>query len=306
MNQSTHEILAPPMEAVRPQTAEQGIASEIAVLTKARLTMLVLITTFIGVCMASGERIDWLLLLNTLLGTALVAGSAAVLNQCIEMNVDRLMERTKTRPLPSGRMKLSTALKIGLGMGAAGLVYLALTTNFSATLLAAVTLAIYLLWYTPMKRRSPFCITIGAVAGAIPPVIGWVAAKPSLGAGAWILFGVLFLWQIPHFMAIAWMYHDEYAQAGFVMLRRNDIGGFATAFESLCYTGALAVVTLLPPALKMTSFVYLPGAVLFNAIMFLCAVQFLLRRDRASARRLFFASILYLPCVLGLLVFTRL
>ncbi len=185
-------------------------------LTKARLTMLVLITTFVGVCMAPGERIDWLLLFNTLLGTALVAGSAAVLNQCIEMNVDRLMERTKIRPLPSGRMKLSTALKIGLGMGAAGLAYLALTTNLPATLLAAVTLAIYLLWYTPMKRRSPFCITIGAVAGAIPPVIGWVAVKPSMQAGAWVLFGILFLWQMPHFLAIAWMYHDEYAPGRFL------------------------------------------------------------------------------------------
>lgn len=306
MSESTREILAPPIEVVRPQSAEQGIVSDLSMLTKARLTMLVLITTFVGFCMASGQRIDWLLLLNTLVGTALVAGSAAVLNQLIEMNVDRLMERTKVRPLPSGRMKPAAALRIGLGMGVGGVLYLALTVNPLATALAAATLVIYLFMYTPLKRRTSFCITVGAVAGAIPPVIGWVAAKPSLGAGACILFGVLFLWQIPHFMAIAWMYHDEYAQAGFVMLRRNDIGGFATAFESLCYTGALAVVTLLPPALKMTSFVYLPGAVLFNGIMFLCAVQFLLRRDRASARRLFFASILYLPCVLGLLVFTRL
>lgn len=305
MNQSTQEILAPPIESVRPEPVEQGIVADLMVLTKARLTMLVLVTTFVGFCMASGERIDWLLLFNTLLGTALVAGSAPVFNQFIEMNVDRLMERTRGRPLPTGRMKPATALRIGLAMGTSGLLYLALTTNLFATALAAATLGIYLFMYTPMKRRTSFCIMVGAVSGAIPPVIGWVAARPSLQTGAWILFGILFLWQMPHFMAIAWMYHDEYSQAGFVMLRRNDIGGVATAFESLCYTGALAIVTLLPPALKMTSFVYLPGALLFNGIMFVCAVQFLMRRDRASARRLFFASILYLPCVLGLLVFTR-
>jgi protoheme IX farnesyltransferase len=234
-----------------------------------------------------------------------VAGGASVLNQYIERQTDRLMARTKGRPLPSGRMNPAAALRIGLGMGAAGVLYLALTANLFATVLAAGSLAIYLLLYTPMKRRSSFCITVGAVAGAIPPVIGWVAARPSWGTGAWILFGIQFLWQIPHFMAIAWMYHDEYAQAGFVMLRRKDIGGFATALESLCYTIALAVVTLLPPALKMTSFIYLPAALVFNGVMFACAVQFLMRRDRGSARRLFFASILYLPCVLGMLVFTR-
>ena len=305
MNQSSQEILAPGIEAVDAQSASQGIVADLMMLTKARLTMLVLITTFVGFCMASGERIEWLLLFNTLLGTALVAGSAAVLNQFIEVKVDRLMERTKIRPLPAGRMKPATALQIGLAMGIAGILYLALTVNLMATALAAATLVIYLFLYTPMKRRSFFCITIGAVAGAIPPVIGWVAARPSMETGAWILFGVLFLWQMPHFMAIAWMYHDEYAQAGFVMLRRNDIGGFATAFESLFYTVALTIVTLLPPLLKMTTMYYLGGAVLFNAIMLLCAVQFVMHRDRVSARRLFFASILYLPCVLGLLVFTK-
>ena len=305
MNQSTQELIAPPIEAIRPQSAEQGIVADLLMLTKARLTLLVLITTFLGFCMASGDRIDWLLLFSTLLGTALVAGGASVLNQFIEIEADRLMKRTMDRPLPSGRMKPATALRIGIGMGAAGILYLALACNPFATVLAAATLALYLFLYTPLKRSTPFCITVGAVAGAIPPVIGWVAAKPSMGTGAWILFGILFLWQMPHFLAIAWMYHDEYAQAGFVMLRRNDIGGMATAFESLLYTVGLATVTLLPPLLKMTSPAYFPGAVFFNAIMLLCAVQFLLRRDRASARRLFFASILYLPCILGLLVFTR-
>ncbi|HWB60321.1 MAG TPA: protoheme IX farnesyltransferase, partial [Chthoniobacteraceae bacterium] len=202
-------------------------------------------------------------------------------------------------------MKPSVALRIGIAMGVAGLLWLAITTNMLATALAALTHVIYLFVYTPMKRRTPFCITAGAISGAIPPMIGWVAARPVVDPGAWVLFGILFLWQMPHFLAIAWMYRDEYAQAGFVMLRRNDIGGFSTAFESLCHTAALTVVTLLPPLLKMTGYIYLPGAILFDAVIFACAVQFLMRRDRGSARRLFFASILYLPCVLGLLVFTK-
>jgi protoheme IX farnesyltransferase len=306
-SQSTQEVLAPPLPAIQPQrAAEQGLAADLLVLTKARLTLLVLITTFLGFCMASADRMDWLLLLNTLIGTGLVAACAPVLNQFIEIDPDRLMARTKDRPLPTGRMKPVTALRIGIGMGAAGLLYLALATNAFATALAVATLAIYLFLYTPLKRKTPFCIMVGAVAGAIPPVIGWVAAKPSFGAGAWILFGILFLWQMPHFMAIAWMYHDEYAQAGFVMLRRNDIGGMFTAFESLGYTIALTVVTLLPPVLNMTHLVYLPGAILFNALFLYSAIQFLLRRDRTSSRRLFFTSIIYLPCVLALLVFTRL
>ena len=305
MNQSSHEILTPAITAVREESPAQGLVSDLVMLTKARLTMLVLITTFVGFCMASGGHLDWFALFNTLLGTALVAGSAAVLNQFIEIKVDRLMERTKVRPLPSARMLPATALKIGAAMVVVGMIYLACAVNLFAASLALATWVIYLFIYTPMKRRTCFCITVGAISGAIPPMIGWVAAKPTLDAGAWILFGVLFLWQMPHFMAIAWMYRDEYAQAGFVMLPRNDIGGFNTSIQSLLYTVALFAVTLLPSFLKMTNMVYLGGALVFNALMLLCAVQFLMHRDRSSARRLFFASIIYLPFLLGLLVFTK-
>jgi len=305
MSQSSHEILTPAIAVVREESPAQGLVSDLVMLTKARLTMLVLITTFVGFCMASGGHLDLFALFNTLLGTALVAGSASVLNQFIEIKVDRLMERTKVRPLPSARMLPATALKIGATMGVAGMIYLACAVNLFAASLALVTWVIYLFLYTPLKRRTCFCITVGAVSGAIPPMIGWVAAKPSLDAGAWILFGVLFLWQMPHFMAIAWMYRDEYAQAGFVMLRRNDIGGFSTAIESLIYAIALFVITLLPAILKMSGPVYLVGALLFNAGMLVCAIQFLVIRDRSSARRLFFASIIYLPFLLGLLVFTK-
>jgi protoheme IX farnesyltransferase len=307
MNQSSQEILSPAIEAISVESgSSHSLVSDIAMLTKVRLTMLVLITTFVGFCMASGDRLNWILLFHTLFGTALVAGGASVLNQLIEIKVDLLMERTKDRPLPAGRMRPVAAFRIGIGMAAAGMFYLALAVNLFAASLAALTLVTYLFLYTPLKRRTCFCITVGAVSGAIPPVIGWVAARPSLDIGAWILFGVLFLWQMPHFMAIAWMYRDEYARAGFVMLPRNDVRGFRTSLVSLLYASALTAVTLLPAMLKMTGMVYFFGAVLFNVLMLFCAVQFFLHRERSYARRLFFASILYLPILLGLLVFTKL
>ena len=284
---------------------EIGLLTDLMALTKARLSLLVIITTFVGFCMNSGEKIDWVRLFHTLLGTALVAVSAAAINQLIETNVDRLMERTKNRPLPAGRMKPMTACALGLGFAMAGFGYLGATANPISACLAAATLFIYIFIYTPLKRRTSFCIIIGAVSGAIPPVIGWTAARPTLEIGAWILFGILFLWQIPHFLSIAWMYRDEYAQAGFIMLRRNDIGGRCTARASFLFTIALAIVTLIPAALKTANFWYLPSAIVLDATMLWCAFQFLLDRNRMSARRLFFASILYLPCVLGLMVFTK-
>jgi protoheme IX farnesyltransferase len=190
-------------------------------------------------------------------------------------------------------------------MAAAGFLCLSAAVNAISALLAVATLLIYLFLYTPMKRRSPLCVVIGAVSGAIPPVIGWTAATTSFGVGAWILFGVLFLWQMPHFRSIAWMYRDEYAQAGFFMLHRNDIGGMRVARESFLFTLLLTVVVMLPATLDLATPFYLAGAALGSAVFLVCATQFLMQRNRVTARRLFFASILYLPCVLGLMVFTK-
>jgi protoheme IX farnesyltransferase len=190
-------------------------------------------------------------------------------------------------------------------MGVAGVAWLAVAVNFLSAILAAATILIYVAAYTPLKRYTSFCTIVGAVSGAIPPMIGWVAVKPSLDLGAWVLFGVLFTWQMPHFLAIAWMYRDEYAQAGFVMLRRDDPRGNKTATQSLLYTLALIVITLIPYHAGMNSDIYLGGALLLDGVMLLFAVQFLIERERASARRLFFASILFLPLILGLMVFTK-
>ncbi len=304
MNRAT-QADSVPLEIPRAEP-EQGIVSDLMVLTKARLSLLVIITTFVGFCAASGPQLDWMLLLHAVIGTTLAAAAAAVLNQFIEANVDRLMERTRYRPLPAGRMKSGTALALGIATGIAGIAWLWFTVNALSAWLAAATIAIYIGFYTPLKRRTPLCTIVGAVSGAIPPVIGWVAVRPSFDPGAWILFGILFTWQMPHFLAIAWLYRDEYAQAGFVMLQRDDVSGCATAMQSLLFTVALAGISLIPFVIGLNSSLYLAGALALNSVMVWFAVQFLLQRTRVSARRLFFASILFLPALLGLMVFTKL
>jgi protoheme IX farnesyltransferase len=281
------------------------VLNDLMMLTKARLTMLVLMTTAMGFGFGSTHGIDWFLFFRVMFGTAFVAASASVLNQFIERKVDRLMARTKNRPLPAGRMAAGTALGLGVLLAVAGLIYLVNRVSPLCAGLAAGTLAAYVAIYTPMKRKSAWCVTIGAIAGAIPPVIGWAAATGSLGIGAWIVFGILFFWQMPHFLSLAWMYRDEYAQAGFFMLRRNDIVGIKTATESLVCAVALTVVTLLPAFLGLAHLIYLPVAVACDGWLLACAILFLSHRSRASARRLFLASILYLPLVMALLMACR-
>ncbi len=287
---------------------ESGLVGDLLVLTKARLSLLVIVTTFVGFCIGSGDVLDWWALVNTCGGTALAAAAAAVLNQWAEVHVDRLMERTKARPLPAGRMRSRSALILGLGLLVAGMSWLWASTNALSALLAGATVFIYILIYTPMKRRTAACTFVGAVSGAIPPVIGWAAASgadPLLAPSAWILFGILFAWQMPHFLAIAWMYRDEYAQAGFVMLKRDDVTGVVTAMTSLLFTVVLSGVCLTAWRLQVSGIGFLVGASVLNACLMVMAVRFLLVRSRSAARLLFFGSIFYLPLVLGLMVFTK-
>jgi protoheme IX farnesyltransferase len=285
--------------------ATPGLLGDLMQLTKARLSLLVVITTWLGYCMASTGPINWLRLLHAVLGTAIAAASAAVLNQVAEADVDRLMERTRHRPIPAGRMKRSHACILGIVLGVLGCGYLWLAVNTISAVLAAITVGVYLWIYTPMKRRTSLCTLAGAVAGAIPPMIGWVAARPSLDFGAWVLFGVLFTWQMPHFLAIAWMYRDEYAQAGFVMLPREDATGSNTAMQAVLYTLGLGLVSVFPFAAGLTGTDYLAGALALDSMFLLLALQFLLQRERSSARSLFLASIIYLPLLLGLMVCTK-
>ena len=285
--------------------AEPGLLTDLMTLTKARLSLLVIITTFVGFCMASDSGLDWLQLFHAIGGTTLAAAAAGVLNQRIETNVDRLMERTRNRPLPAGRMKPATALILGVALGTAGVAWLWLTTNTMAASLALATIVTYIAFYTPLKRRTSLCTIVGAVSGAIPPVIGWTAVHPSFDLGAWVLFGILFTLQMPHFLAIAWMYRDEYAQAGFVMILRDDISGAATAMQSLLYTLALLIITTIPFFAGQNNSVYLVFALLLDCVMLVFALRFLFERSRPTARLLFFTSIFYLPLILGLMIFTK-
>ena len=286
-------------------SAGTTVLGDFAVLTKARLSLMVVFTTAIGyVVGAAGRPIGWGLLF-AVLGTSLAAASAGALNQWMESDVDRLMERTRNRPLPAGRMRPVQALWVGIALGVLGVGELLLTLPRMAAWLALATIGVYLVLYTPLKRKSAWCTYVGAVSGAIPPVIGWSAAEPTEAWGGWVLFGILFLWQIPHFLAIAWMYRDEYRGAGFVMIKSDDEDGFVTALQAFCFALALSAVTLIPAWIGQASALYRGGAVLLNLLFCGSALVFLLERSRVSARRLFFMSITFLPVLLGLLAFSR-
>ncbi len=283
---------------------EPGILADLLDLTKARLNLLVLITTFVGYWMGAAH-IEWLRLIQAMLATALCAASAAAFNQLWEVKVDALMTRTLDRPIVAGRMKKSAAFWIALALGAAGTAWLALAVNLLSAALAASTIVIYVLIYTPMKRHTAWCTLVGAVSGAIPPVVGWAAANPHLTLGAWVLFAILFTWQMPHFLAIAWMHRDQYRGAGLVMLKSDDQTGIATALTSFVFTLLLTAATLVPFNSGAAGGTYLGGALVINSVFFLAALNFFADRSRPVARRLFFASIIYLPLILGLMILTK-
>ena len=298
--------MSEPAAATVPHaSAEPGILADLLDLTKARLNLLVLITTFVGYWMGAPGEIKLLRLLQAMLGTALCAASAAAFNQLWEVKVDALMERTASRPIVAGRMKKGAAFVIAIALGVIGSVWLWLAVNAISAVLAASTIVIYVLIYTPLKRVSAWCTIVGAVSGAIPPLVGWVAAEPQTWLGGWVLFGVLFTWQMPHFLAIAWMYRDQYRAAGLVMLKRDDNTGVPTAATAFIFTLLLTAVTLVPFNAGQAGGNYLGGALVLNSIFFLAAVHFWADRSRPVARRLFFASIIYLPLILGLMVFTK-
>jgi protoheme IX farnesyltransferase len=243
--------------------------------------------------------------LAVLAGTALVAGGASALNQYAERDCDARMLRTRHRPLPAGRLAPAEALGFGLLAAAAGLVVLGLATNLLTLALGAAALASYVLAYTPLKRATSLCTVVGAIPGAIPPLMGWAAARGELDRTAWALFAVLFLWQLPHFLALAWMYRDDYARAGFPMLAVSDDGGASTGRQAVLYAAALLPVTLAAGLFAGAGRVFLWGGLAGGLAFLAGAALFARRREVAWARRLFLASVLYLPAVLGLMVFDR-
>ena len=282
--------------------AEKNWAAVFADLVKARLTALVLLTTFVGFYLGERGAMNFPQLLNALFGTALVASGAAALNQWLERDYDARMRRTASRPLPSGRMQPATVAIFGGVCSVVGLVYLAVLANPLTSVVGAVTLVSYLFIYTPLKRVTWINTLVGAVPGALPPLMGWTAARNELSGEGWVLFAILAFWQIPHFMAIAWLYRDEYAKAGFVMLPNVDEGGGRTAQQAVSNTLALLLASLCPFAFGLNGRIYLVAALLLGAGYFWFTVRFARQLTAKRARQLFLASIIYLPLLLAALV----
>ncbi len=294
------------MEVVPTATAvavAPSRAADFLELTKPRITALVLVTAAVGY--AVGVHVfsagTFLIFLT---GTALLCSGASALNQYLERDADARMVRTSRRPIPAGRLRPEDALVFGLSLSAVGLVVLA-AVNALTLALGAMSLLLYVLAYTPLKRVTSLCTVVGAVPGALPPLMGWAAARGSIGAAGLGLFSILFLWQLPHFLAIGWLYREDYARGGFPMLAVTDADGASTGRQSLLYATALLPVTLLSGMLAGAGKGYLWGALLLGAAFLACAGLFAWKRSVPAARRLFLASVLYLPVLLGLMVFDR-
>lgn len=280
-------------------------AADYVTLAKPRLNLLVVITSLVGYVMAHGDMANVVVIVAVVLGTALVASGASAFNQVYERGTDALMERTRLRPMADGRIQPQEALAYATSLSAAGLLVLALGANLLSSLVALATLISYALIYTPLKLRTSFATVIGAIPGALPPVIGWAAAANELAAGAWILFAIVFLWQLPHFLAIAWMHRDDYARAGFPMLPVIEPDGRSTGRQSVVYAAALLPLSLAPTIAGMTASWYFVAALLLTLCFVALTVRFAMTRSVADARRVFFASIAYLPVLWALMIAAR-
>jgi heme o synthase len=285
----------------RPLRAPAAMVGDYLELSKSRIVFMVVITTASGFLFAAG-RVDPLLLVHALIGTALVAAGTNALNQYVERDHDAKMHRTRTRPLPAGRITPRAALLFSWAISIVGTLYLGLLVNWLTAFLGAFTLTSYIFVYTPLKRMSTLCTIIGAIPGAVPPLMGWTAATNEAGLGGWIAFAILFLWQLPHFMAISWMYRDDYARGGFAMLSVRDGDGAAVARQAISYSLALLAVSVLPWTFGLSGAAYLIGATLCGLALLAAAVRFFFDRGLSNARSLFMISNLYLLTVMLLLV----
>ena len=290
---------------IEPSGRQRRVMSDFAELIKARLTLLVLLTTAVGFYLGAKGPINFIRLFHAFFGTALAASGAAALNQWWERRLDALMHRTRTRPIPAGRMLPRDAFILGSVFALAGVVYLAFACNWLSASLAAATIVIYIFAYTPLKRISTTNTLVGAIPGALPPMIGWVAATGRLDPGAWSLFAILFFWQMPHFFAIAWMYREDYARAGFEMVSKGDDTGTRSASQAVLFCMALLLACGFPAFLNIVNHLYLAFELLLNGLFILVAMRFLRTQVPADARKLFLASIIYLPLLLLALVLTK-
>jgi len=297
---ATSESIAIPVPDVT-----RSMAGAWAELFKARLTSLVLMTTAVGFFFHPGESFRGWLFLNLMVGTALLAAGAAALNQYLEREFDARMLRTSSRPLPSGAIEPGMALLVGVLASVIGMLQLTFMVNALTGLLGMLTLGSYLFVYTPMKRWTTLNTVVGAFPGALPPLIGWTAASGAFGAGGWSLFTILFFWQIPHFMAIAWLYREDYARGGFRMLPVADEGGRKTGAAAVRHSVALLAFSLSPYALGLAGRWYAATALVLGLTFLMMSVRFAATLRCVTARQLFLASIVYLPLVLGALLADR-
>ena len=283
----------------------RGRASDFLSLTKPRVNLLVVSTTLAGYYMAGGADGSLIALVSCVIGTAMVSGGAAALNQVYERETDALMRRTRLRPLPDGRLHAAEAALFACFLILAGLTQLAVGANLVAAGVALVTAGLYAGVYTPLKRRTSFATVVGAVPGALPPIIGWAAARGTLDPASWSLFAIVFLWQLPHFLAIAWLYRDDYARAAFPLLPVIEPDGRSTARQAVLYAAALVPASLAPTPLGLAGIGYFAGAGLLSLVFLALTVRFGVTRTAATARQLFIASVFYLPIVWILMIADR-
>lgn len=274
-------------------------------LTKPRVTLMVVITMAFGFYIGSRGAMDWMLLLHALIGTTLVAGGTSALNQYWERDIDAKMQRTKNRPLPAGRLQPREALIFGIIISCTGIVHLLVTTNILTAFLAAATLVSYVFLYTPLKQKNSLSTIIGAIPGALPPLGGWTAARNDLSIEGWILFAILFIWQLPHFLAIAWIYREDYLRGGFPMLTVVDPEGDSAGRQIISNCLALLPVSLLPTIVGMAGRYYFIGALALSLFFLGCGIAVMRQRSNATVRRLLRASLLYLPVLLTLMALDK-
>jgi protoheme IX farnesyltransferase len=307
MRSTPHDPGPAPLAASAPVAALPRAVrlADLAELTKPGITLMVVLTAGLGFLLAAAGRLPLLLLAATLLGTGMVAAGSSALNHVLERDSDGLMRRTAGRPLPAGRLDPDVALLFGVSVAVGGLALLALAVNLLTALLGALALAGYLFVYTPLKKRSSLSTVVGAVPGAIPPMMGWCAVRGELDLAAWVLFGILFFWQMPHFLAIAWLCREDYGRGGFPMLPVIDPGGSWSGRQAVLYGSALVPVSLLPSLMGLSGVVYFAGALALGLAYLGFCLAFALRRSNPSARRLMFASLLYLPAVLLAMLLDR-
>jgi len=296
---------------LRTETLDIGLTrvrqrvADFAALTKPRVVLMVLVTALVGFYLGSRGAQSYTALLQMLIGTALAAAGCLALNQVLEREVDAQMERTRLRPLPDGRLEPTEALAFGVALTIAGLLYLVLAVNAMSGMVAAIIVGSYLFLYTPLKRKTALCTIVGSIPGALPPVIGWAAARNELGLEAWVLFAIFFLWQLPHTLAIGTLYRDDYARAGIRLLPVIDPGGRSTGRQIVSHCMALLAVGLLPTLIGLAGSVYFVGALALGVGLLGCGFALAISRSLADARRLLFASLVYLPALLGLMAFDK-